>query len=76
MSENDAYYLSLSGSAPNGESFDVTLHYYRDARWSLGHRIDKLAHAANVLASAVLLDDPRDRTPGESAEGDEQEGAA
>ena len=58
MPEN--YYLSLSGSAPSGESFDVSLQYSNEGAWSAEHRIETLAKAAVVLTRAVLISDPRD----------------
>ena len=62
------YHLSMTGSAPSGESFDVTLYFDRDVTWSLQHRIDALGKAAYEASKAVLLSDPCDSAR-EGAEG-------
>lgn len=59
------YYLSMTGSAPSGESFDVSLHFDRDATWSLQHRIDALGKASFEASKAVLLSDPTESVRGE-----------
>lgn len=53
MSENEEFYLSIDGSAPNGDGFSVSLHY--SAPIETNWRLQKLADAAEKAACAVLL---------------------
>lgn len=53
MSKTPEFHLSLSGSAPSGESFDVTIYFAEPVL--VEDRIEALGKAAHAASRAVYL---------------------
>ena len=46
------YHLAMSGEAPNGESFEVSLYFNSEDH--LDHRIDRIVEAARKAMTAIV----------------------